>query len=253
MIDLEKAKSEFERYTSNYDKNIYRISSKYSHSYRVMSICEEIATRLGLSQEEIELAQLIGLLHDIARFDQWVQFETFSDSKSFNHAEKAVEILKDNDYLRWYIEDAEYDDIILKSIENHNKFIVEYDGMTEKEQLFTKIVRDADKIDILYEATEIFWPEDSDVEEINNSYVSKEYYLQVMERKQIKHKDNESPLDKVAIILGLIFDINFRESKEIVIERDYINKIYARFHFKMDNSKMQMGNIKDLCDREIRK
>ena len=253
MIDLEKAKTEFERYTSNYDKSIYRIEGKYSHSYRVMNLCGQIATKMELSEEDINLARLIGLLHDIARFDQWMQYETFNDEVSIDHGDKAVDILKDNDYLRWYIEDNSYDDIILKAIKNHNKFEIDEEGMNEKELMYAKIIRDADKIDILYEAVNIFWPEDSEVEAINNSFVSREYYTEIIDCKPVRRKEYESDLDKVVIVLGLIFDINFKESKNVVIENDYINKLYGRFNFAMDNTKMQMGNIKDLCDREIRK
>ena len=157
MIDIEKAKKEFDRYVNNYDMSQYRIESKYKHSYRVMEICGEIATRLGLPEEEIELAKLIGLLHDIGRFDQWAQYGTYNDLKSFNHGEKGAEILKNNDYIRWYIEDDIYDDIILYAVRNHGVFVIEDEEVDEKLLLFLKIVRDADKIDIFYEANEIFY------------------------------------------------------------------------------------------------
>ncbi len=253
MIDIEKAKKEFDRYVNNYDMSQYRIESKYKHSYRVMEICGEIATRLGLSEEEIELAKLIGLLHDIGRFDQWAQYGSYNDFKSFSHGEKGAEILKDNDYIRWYIEDDSYDDIILYAVRKHGIFVIDDEVADEKSLLFLKIVRDADKIDIFYEANEIFWPNESDVEAINNSYVSKDYYLQIMKCKPVKSKENESALDPIVRFLGFIFDFNFKASKDIIIENDYLNKLYGRFKFKMDNTKMQMGNIKDLCDREIRK
>ena len=253
MIDIEKAKKEFDRYVNNYDMSQYRIESKYKHSYRVMEICGEIATRLGLPEEEIELAKLIGLLHDIGRFDQWAQYGTYNDFKSFNHGEKGAEILKNNDYIRWYIEDDIYDDIILYAVRNHGVFVIEDEEVDEKLLLFLKIVRDADKIDIFYESVEIFWPNESDVEAINNSFVSKDYYLQIMKCKPVRSKATESALDPVVRILGFVFDFNFKVSKDIVIENDYLNKLYGRFKFKMDNTKMQMGNIKDLCDREIRK
>lgn len=38
----------------------------------------------------------------------------------------------------------------MNAIKNHNKYKIE-DGLTSKEEFFAKLIRDADKIDILYE------------------------------------------------------------------------------------------------------
>ena len=59
MIDLEKAKNEFERYSNTYDREIYKIESKHNHAYRVMDLCGEIAEKLELSKEEVSIDDLI--------------------------------------------------------------------------------------------------------------------------------------------------------------------------------------------------
>ena len=64
-IDIEKAKQEFIVYTEKYDLQNENIKRKQEHSLRVMQISEKLAKMLGLSKEEIQLATLIGLLHDI--------------------------------------------------------------------------------------------------------------------------------------------------------------------------------------------
>lgn len=58
---------------------------------------------LGLSKEEIQLATLIGLLHDIGRFEQYVRFKNYGVIKEFDHGDYAVEILKKiwNFIKRW--------------------------------------------------------------------------------------------------------------------------------------------------------
>ena len=70
-MDLEKAQKEFIKYTENYDLRDSNIIRKQLHSIRVMELSEKIAKRLNLSKEKIEIATLIGLLHDIARFEQY--------------------------------------------------------------------------------------------------------------------------------------------------------------------------------------
>ena len=60
--------SQFTRYVHGLDQGEEGVRLKYAHSLRVSSLCEQIAGSLGLSQDEVDLAWLIGVLHDIGRF-----------------------------------------------------------------------------------------------------------------------------------------------------------------------------------------
>ena len=80
----------FERYVSNYDMNDINIKLKYDHSYRVMELNKKYATLLGSNKEDIELASIIGLLHDIGRFEQLKVYHTYDDFKSVDHADYSV-------------------------------------------------------------------------------------------------------------------------------------------------------------------
>ena len=153
IVNLEKSKEEFLKYTENYDLENESIKRKQLHSLRVMRISKEIASGLNLNDDEKQIATLIGLLHDIARFEQYTQYKTFRDKDSIDHGDLGAKILEKD--IRKYIETDKYDEIIIKAVKNHNKYSIE-EGLTEKELLFAKLIRDADKIDILYEAVEIF-------------------------------------------------------------------------------------------------
>lgn len=78
MIDLINAQNEFKKYAQDYDMTLDGIERKYSHSFRVMKISTEIAKKLNLTQEQVDLATLIGLLHDIARFEEFTRYDKFS-------------------------------------------------------------------------------------------------------------------------------------------------------------------------------
>lgn len=248
-VDLENAKQEFIEYTSRYDVNNENINRKIGHSIRVMNISKEIATKIGLGQEEIEIATLIGLLHDIARFEQYSQFQTFNDLNSFDHGDYGVKILEED--IRKYIENNEYDEIIKIAIKNHNKFEIE-EGLTEKELLFAKIIRDADKIDIIYEAVEMFW---NGIEnQISNTKISENAEKQFRSYKTIKKDKNTSKVqnvDNVLIVVALIFDMNFIESFKIINDNDYINKILDRFDFKYKETKEKMEEIREIANKYI--
>ncbi len=247
MIDLEKAKNEFINYTSNYDSNNPHIILKIQHTFRVMNLSRKIAESLNLSKEDIELASLIGLLHDLARFEQRRLYDTFSDSKSVDHGDLAVTILEENDYIRKYIEDSKYDDIIKTAIKNHNKFKIQ-DGLNERTLLHSKIVRDADKLDIMYEGVHMFYNNPEEVEQIENLAIVEEYYQQFIQRKQILRKKEPSVLDGMICLISFIFDLNFDYSKKMILKENYINDILNRFDFKNQKTNEQIKEIRSIAN-----
>ena len=76
MIDLEKAREAFKEYVEQFDSTNGKIMLKINHIYRVAKISREIAIQNNMSEEEQDLAELIGLLHDIGRFMQVKLYNT---------------------------------------------------------------------------------------------------------------------------------------------------------------------------------
>ena len=90
-MDIEKVQKEFIKYTEKYDLSDVNIKRKQEHSIRVMRISKRIAEGMKLTQEEIDIATLIGLLHDIARFEQYTKYHTFKDAESIDHGDLGAE------------------------------------------------------------------------------------------------------------------------------------------------------------------
>lgn len=245
-IDIEKSKEEFIKYTENYDLTNDKIKGKQIHSLRVMEISRKIAEGLELSQEEINLATLIGLLHDIARFEQYTRYNTFKDLESIDHGDFGAEILQKE--IRKYIETNQYDNIIIKAVKNHNKYKIE-DGLTEKEELFSQIVRDADKIDIFYESVVMFWK--GKEKQVEESIISKNTIEQFENFVQIKSQKNETEIDNVIRVIAFIFDINFKSSFQILKEEDYINKILNRYDFNDEYTKQKVEEIRTIANKYV--
>ena len=87
-----KATAAFDAYVSNYDPDNPMIHLKVVHSYKVAEIAERIARSLS-NEELVDFAWLLGLLHDIGRFEQVRRYDTFVDSQSVDHAELGADIL----------------------------------------------------------------------------------------------------------------------------------------------------------------
>ena len=250
MIDTEMAQKEFDKYARQYDLNNENLNRKYYHTYRVVNNCEDVAKSLNLSEEEIKLAKLIGLLHDIARFEQWERYQTFSDAKSIDHGNFGVEILQKNKFIRNFIKEDSYDNIIIKAIKNHNKFKIE-EGLNEKELLFTKIIRDADKIDILNESLTLFFKRKEEIEEIENGQIQIEVFNQICQEKPLLRKLNHTQFDRVLGYLCFVFDVNFKYSFHVVYNEDYINKLIDRFDYKNMETKEKMEEIRIIINNYI--
>lgn len=244
---MEKAIAEFKTYTNNYLDYGEMITLKIDHTLRVVDLCEKIAKSLNMNEEEIYIAKIIGLLHDIGRFEQWKNYNTFSDIKSIDHADLGVEILKKNDYLRKYIKDNSYDNIILQGVKYHNKYEISKD-LNEREELFTKIIRDADKIDILYLRTSKELKVDIDENVINDSI-----YETLINKKSINRKDLKTKTDRLGVSLGFIFDINFKESFKILNDNKYFDTIIDNYKEKTNNNKLkeQLEEIRKVINNYI--
>ena len=90
---------EFLKYVNRYDNSDKDILLKRRHTLRVMGLSEKIAEKINLSTEEVELAKLCGLLHDIGRFTQIQDFNTYNDLISLDHGDLGAEILKKDNYI----------------------------------------------------------------------------------------------------------------------------------------------------------
>lgn len=246
MIDLEKAKNEFMNYTNNYDLNNTNITRKIYHSLRVMEYSKRIAENLNLSKEQIDLATLIGLLHDIARFEQWKRYETYNDKKSIDHGDLAVELLEENNFIRKFIESDEYDEIIKIAIKNHNKYkIEELDG---EKLLQAQIIKDADKLDIFYQIATQYYKNPRETEKQN---ISDDFLEEFMKEQCVHKKADQTDLDELVLITSFIYDIYFDYSLKILHDERYIEKIFEQFDFKQDGVKEKVQEIIGLANKYI--
>lgn len=253
MIDMENCKNEFLKYTEGFDLQNEGIKRKQLHSLRVMEESKKVAEALKLSEEKVELAELIGLLHDIGRFEQYNRGNTYLNEMLLDHANLGVEVLIKDDYIKKYTNNENYISVILTAIKNHNKFKIEED-LNEEELLFAKLIRDADKLDILYEGTQIYWNTQREKENVENSKISVKIEQQFKAERPVKKYGNErnDTVDGLLILLSYIYDINFKETLRIINKEDYVNKILNRFEFKDDKTKEQIENLRKILLRYIK-
>ncbi len=121
MIDLQYAKKAFENYLNDYDRKNEKIKLKIVHTYGVMECSKKNAEDMKMSAEDCELAQLIGLLHDIGRFEQLKCYNSFEPG-TMDHAAFGVRILFEERLIRRFVEEDKWDEIIKTAIGHHSDY-----------------------------------------------------------------------------------------------------------------------------------
>lgn len=97
-IDRQHVQDVFGKYTDAYDSKDPKIALKIEHTYHVAEVADQVAHSLGLSQEDCDLAWILGMLHDVGRFEQVRRYGTFVDSQSIAHALMSCQVLFPEDY-----------------------------------------------------------------------------------------------------------------------------------------------------------
>lgn len=248
-MDYQYAKAVFEQYLDGYDRENDKVKLKIVHTYGVVAQSTEIACRMGLSEEDREVARIIALLHDIGRFEQIRQFDSFMPD-TMDHASYGVEMLFGEAkgcpprMIRQFVEEDTWDDIIRIAIAKHSDFMLE--GIKdERTLLHAKIIRDADKLDNcrvkLVDAFETFM--DATAEETEVSVISPKVRADALAGKSIFSADRQTPMDFWVSYLVYFYDLNFRESLDIVAEKDYIRRLIHRISYQDPETRETMEEL----------
>jgi putative nucleotidyltransferase with HDIG domain len=121
------------------------IRIKEVHTGYVTSIARELARHLELNEHDVQLAEIMGLFHDVGRFRQYSLYQTFNDSQSEDHADLGLKVLDELELMKKLAPEDEA--LVRFAIKNHNKKVIEPTD-SKRELLFAKLLRDADKLDI---------------------------------------------------------------------------------------------------------
>jgi putative nucleotidyltransferase with HDIG domain len=205
------------------------IELKKYHTLRVRDAILDIGASVNLAGDELRLAEICALLHDIGRFEQYRKYRTFLDSKSENHAALGVKIIQQHRILDGF--DPSLSNIIIRAVRLHNTATLSSDSGPW--MLYLKLLRDADKIDIWYVFTEYLRNASNnhnhaiglDLPDVDS--ISDAVYASLSNERPVLMKDLRTLNDFKMIQIGWVYDLNFTRSFQIVKERRYMEKIRA--------------------------
>ena len=230
---FEKLKTWVNKYIDNFycddDFINANIELKQAHTARVCDEMLYLTNSLSFEPHQEIVAQTISLLHDIGRFEQFQKYRTYSDCKSIYHNELGLKIIAENNLL----EDINPDDknIIEKAIEYHSlKQIPE--NIDTKIELYSKLIRDADKLDIYYVVIKYYnqYINDPDsfrleLELPDVPQYSSELVNSLLKGEKFDYKKLKSWNDMKLLQLGWVYDMNFAATFARLKEREYLRQI----------------------------
>ena len=218
---MEIAKDEFQK---------VHINRKIEHCKRVNKLAVDIAKRMGLSDNAINLISIASLFHDIGRFKQFYLYSTYIDKISCNHALLSIDMLEEENVL------VDLDDesrrIVLDIIKLHNCKELGED-ISKEMYTYASIIRDSDKIDWIYAMINIIPSLSKENQAVfysckeDKNYVSMDLVDSILNNKMVSSIELTT-IDEVRLAsMGWITSgMKCIESYEIIRREDLINKTF---------------------------
>ncbi len=207
------------------------IDLKIEHTLRVCEESRYISAALGLAADGRHLAEVAAIFHDVGRFPQYAHYHTFSDGKSEDHAALGVRVLRERKFLAAL---GPAEDLLLRVIGYHNRLALPgSDAETPTALFFSRLLRDADKLDIYRVVTDYYRRPASQ----RNGWVAwelpdtpgiSEAVCDDLMAERAVHKDRLRNLNDFKLLqVGWVYDINFAPALRRLCERGYLRMLRA--------------------------
>ncbi len=210
---------------------------KLDHSLRVSADARALASDMDWPEEEIHLAEAVGLFHDIARFPQFRQYRSFNDGETVDHGDLGAETLETENLLDGLA--AEPRELILHAVRFHNKKELPPE-LTAHEEKHLRLIRDADRLDIFFvccDAIQSGRIHDHPEVAIGVDFegpVTPEVLEQFEQREKIDYRHLRSMADRFILQLSWIHDLSYDTTKRQVRDRNVIEKFLDVIPIKDD-------------------
>ena len=211
---------------------------KKAHTLRVCSEIESLGREMGLGDDAVHLAKTMALFHDLGRFRQFEEYQTFLDMKSENHARLSLLEIKKGRILEGC--SPRQAALIKGAIAVHNA--AELPRLKDREKLFfMKLLRDADKLDIWRVVIGNYTdPDPENQKSVNLGLIdcggcSSEAIAALVQHTYARSDCIRELNDLKLMQISWVFDLNFPQSIIKVKKRNYIQQIVTALSIPSDS------------------
>ena len=255
---LDTIKQWFETYSGNFaepDGQLHDLLQlKVDHSRRVAQDIRALATDLGWTLDDINVAEALGWLHDIGRFTQFKEHRTFHDAKSFDHGERAWQVLQQDSVLA-DVSDARRACVLL-GVRWHNARHIPQDLDPEMYR-YIHLIRDADKLDIYrvtldrlkndgFQSIAKMFPHVKLDGPVNPLIIEDFQMCRSSDFANIKSLN-----DFLIMVLAWIYDINYGPTFRKIVQRDILSELISRLPKDDDTIRGLIRQAKDYVQSQL--
>lgn len=220
------------QYIDSFDRSIEDVrvnfELKRDHSLRVCAEMRQIAVSLKMTPDEIALAEIMALLHDVGRFEQYHRYRSYMDNDEIDHGNMGVAVLRDLNPLHELPEEER--ELVIAAVGAHNKLNIP-DNIVGRGRHFTRMLRDADKLDIWKVVLEFYRSDRSNpavkLHLHEDHDLSPTVYNAIMAGKLADKRDMRCLCDFQATQLAWVYDLNFPWTLQCVKQRRYLQQVIS--------------------------
>ncbi len=202
---------------------------KEEHSRRTCEETQYLADELALAGNQRRIAEVIALFHDIGRFKQFIKYRTYNDVRSVNHCLLGLDVLRETKTLDGVKRKER--ELIEKAIEYHG--LIELpSGLDAECLLFSKLIRDADKLDVFYVVTEYYKQYRNNPEKFmlelefpDSSGYSAEVVEDILCGRRVDCSKLRTLNDMKFMQLGWVYDVNFTATLKRIRQRRFLEMV----------------------------
>jgi len=202
---------------------------KEEHSLRTCEQMLYLSDELGLDRTQKRIAEVIVIFHDIGRFEQFVKYQTYNDHRSTNHCLLGLDVLCRTKLFNGI--NKKQKQLIEKAIEYHGLKELPTD-LNGDYLLFSRLIRDADKLDIFYVVTTYYRQYRDNPEKFMLKLEfpdEPDYSAHVVEDVLCGRRTDYSRLrtlnDMKLLQLGWVYDVNFTATLKRIKESGFLDMI----------------------------
>ena len=235
---LEQIRQWFMEYLASFEmeagEDRGNIELKRIHTIHVEENAGLIALKEGMGDNDVLLARLSGLLHDVGRFPQYERYRTFNDGTSVNHGELGEQVVREAGVLEGLPDLPDLPELereaVLACVRYHNAYSMPdiEDAMALR---LLRVVRDADKLDIWRVMAEYFEspPEVRSPAVVNHLEDRPTYSRKMLHdlalSRQCRLGDAGVMNDIKFMILSWAYTVNFSSTCRLMLERGLVERI----------------------------
>jgi hypothetical protein len=204
------------------------IRLKREHTLRVCREIHALGGAVGLAGGDLVLAEAIGLLHDVGRFEQYLRHATFDDHSSVNHGRLGLNRIARLGLVKGL--EREERRLVARSVAFHNAASLP-PGEDERSLLFMRLIRDADKLDIWKVSLDAY---EGPVESaraliawgLPDGGCSPGVVSAILAGSIVRSETVRTRNDFKLLQVSWVFDLNFSFSVQAVLARRYVERVF---------------------------